>query len=116
MKYYVLPLLYLLLLLNSCLKEGAELRLKSEALLVWTGDPAADARCGYFIKISDQEYKSENEAVLPEVLKTKETVPVMIVYTLVNKKLPYICSRGASGTAEGIRIYSIQRKQLLPLF
>ena len=109
----ILLMLSLLALLASCQKEGADMRTKTEALLVWTGDPNSDAGCGYFIKVNDDEFKAENEVLIPEALKTKETVPVSIVFSRINKKLPYSCSRGAEGTADGIRIFSIQKKQAI---
>ncbi|MBW3545931.1 MAG: hypothetical protein KY428_10100 [Bacteroidetes bacterium] len=99
-----------LLVLASCNKENADPQQQALALLIWTGDPAADAGCGFFIRIDEVEYKPENERLIPKSLQTDSPLPILVSYRLLAAPVKYNCSRGAFAVAEGLRLYSIRKK------
>lgn len=99
-----------MLLLATCQEETSHPQRKAEAILIWTGDPTVDAGCGYFFRINGEEYKPANENLIPNSLKRQASLPVIITYRPLSERIRYSCSRGADAIGEGIRLYSIQKK------
>ena len=108
---FILLMLQLLVLAASCNKEeNADPQQQALALLIWTGDPAADAGCGFFIRINEVDYKADNERLIPKSLQTDSPLPILVAYRLLDTPVKYNCSRGAFAVAEGLRLYSIRKK------
>lgn len=92
----------------SCTKNNDSKYLKSEGVLLWTGDYAVDG-CGFFITIDDHKYKPENESFIDETYKS-ERCNVVVVYQLSDHTIESAC--GDSPTllsTDGIKIISISR-------
>jgi hypothetical protein len=99
-----------MLLLATCQEETSYPQHKAEAVLIWTGDPAVDAGCGYFFRINGEEYKPDNETLIPQSLRGHASLPVIITYKPLSERIRYSCSRGADAMGEGLRLYSIHKK------
>ena len=104
-----LLLCLLMLVLGACQEDNAEIQSKTEALLVWTGEPAADG-CGYFIEMNDREYKPENETIIPEIFKNESSTVVIITYSRLNERTKYNCGMATDLLVNGIRLSSIRKK------
>ncbi len=99
-----------LMVLVSCSKETSSPQQQAQAMLIWTGEPAEDAGCGYFVKINDTEYKPENERLIPKSFRAEAPVAIIVTYRPLEEPIKYSCSQGADAQGSGIRLYSIQKK------
>ena len=70
----VIPFLILFLILG-CEDKKEDKILEANALLHWTGDYSVDG-CGFFIVISDNEYKPEDEGAIDDSFKVNGGVEV----------------------------------------
>ena len=96
-----------ILISHSCKKDSDYL--KSEGLLTWAGEYEVDG-CGFFLTISDHEYKPENESFIDESFKSG-TNRVIVEYQLLDKQIESAC--GDLPTAkltDGIILISIKKK------
>lgn len=84
--------------------------LKSDAVLRWTGDYAADG-CGFFMTIDDHEYKPENESIIDDGYKSDSETQVVIEYRILSEQIEFWCGEMSDPLMrDGIRIISIQKK------
>ena len=104
-----------LAMLSACQEETSHPQHQAEALLIFTGDPASDAGCGYFIKIGQDEFKPVNENLIPVALKGESSLAVIITYKPLKERVKYNCNRDADAVGEGIRLYSIRKKEVSSL-
>lgn len=112
LKALLLLVLGILLLTQPGCQEGTSRpQHQAEALLIWTGDADADSGCGYFVKIGGEEFKPVNENLIPQALKGSASLPVMVTYRPLSERIKYSCSMGADAVGEGIRLYSIRKKE-----
>ena len=100
----------LIAVIMSCQEETAPLQQKTTALLEWTGDGAVSG-CGFFLKIDGQEYKPENETIIP--LSFREGAPheVIITYNRPNAEIKYACGPGVDAYGDALRLSSIRKKE-----
>ena len=105
MKKILFVLIGLSILLGGCTKDDS-ITLKTEAVIVWQGDPAADG-LGLWVKISGKNYKVSNENDIDSKFKVNDKT-VTIEYQNVGKvKYPCYCITGEY-EAESVKIISIQ--------
>lgn len=102
---------FILLTHQSCQQETSRPQHQAEAMLIWTGDASLESGCGYFVKIAGEEFKPVNENLIPQALKGEASLPVVVTYRPLSERIKYSCSQGADAIGEGIRLYSIRRKE-----
>jgi len=77
------------------------------AILKWQ-NPAGDG-CGFFVEIDKKEYKPESENIISEEFKTSDSIPVIVTFIYLDKKLTYWCGWSGQIQSDGIKIISIER-------
>lgn len=109
MKAIILSGLILMsLTLLSCEREDNVEIIKAPGILSWTGEYEVDG-CGFFLTISGQEYKPENESIIKESFKNGADANVMVEYQLLNRQIESWCGdMPAAILTDGIKIISIE--------
>ena len=97
-----------LLLILGCEDKKEDKILEADALLRWDGDYSYDG-CGFFIVISENEYKPEDEVVIDDSFKVYGGVDVFIKYELLNETIEYYCGMMPS-ELDGIKLHSIENR------
>jgi len=83
---------------------------KNDALLIWQRAYEVDG-CGFFLNIESQQYKPDNEEIIPASLQKIDTTWVEIEYILLNKPVATWCGDLPFITeTPGIHLISIKEK------